>query len=165
MLCSQDSCLFLRPRLQSNEKLPENPCDVRFFPFSFFPFSFETRYALTVVTGSSSRYGLNVSLITELLAKKLKFWASNMALSYHGAVSQYIRSCLKKQMSFYPDDVTRSTFFAGQKHIIHFVMSFKKKERERAWWVWGKTMGLSKHEKGLSEHYGLSEHDKPELVR
>ena len=55
--------------------------------FCDFPFSSETPYALTVVTGSTSRYGLLCFFHSVPRKKIQKFWAGNMCLSQHGAVS------------------------------------------------------------------------------
>ena len=126
--------------------------------FCDFPFSSETPYALTVVTGSTSRYGL---LFFSFYSAKKKIWAGNMCLSQHGAVSQYIRNSFKKKTheSFSQVDVTRSTFFAG-KNINRKLLygTFFSKNRERA-------QGFSESTMDWSEHDGNERARCAELAR
>ena len=85
-----------------------------------------------------------------------KFWAGNMCLSQHGAVSCRFAihtQLLKKEHieSFSQVDVTRSTFFAGKnnnkkiRHIFQKTVSEHKASQE-ARWTGASTMVMSEHD-------------------
>ena len=126
MLCSQDSCFFWWPRLQSNEKLPENCCGVCCFPFSF-----ETHYALTVVYRLS--FSLRAQWKTSENSEPVTWpWACTVPCrnTYaKKAYSDFLELTLRVQL-----------FFAGkQKHIMRIKTSQFSKRPVRARWFWGST--------------------------
>ena len=113
--------------------------------------------AQCLITGSTSRYGLNVFFARRAPKKKNgKCWAGNMCLSEHGAVSQYIRILLKLNAHWVIFSNWRyaPNFFPKNKTKKKKQKRNKKRENrerarrvftqhddiERARWDWGSTL-------------------------
>ena len=120
----------------SQEKSTENPSDILRFPFFI-------RDSLRAHRRYGPNFSLRAAFFHSVSRKKIqKFWAGNMCLSQHGAVSCRFAihtQLLKKEHieSFSQVDVTRSTFFAG-KNKKKYGTFFKK--------PWASTRVLRKHD-------------------
>ena len=139
---------MLWPRPQSQEM-------ARFFLGGLLQTCFPSRLPLRaqscvraqcLITGSTSRYGLNVFFARRAPKKKIgKCWAGNMCLSEHGAVSQYIRILVKLNAHW--------VIFSNWRYALNLKKKKKRENRERARrvftqhddierarWDWGSTL-------------------------
>ena len=150
--------LMLWPRLQSQEM-------ARFFLGGLLQTCFPGRLPLRaqscvraqcLITGSTSRYGLNVFFARRAPKKKGKCWAGNMCLSEHGAVSQYIRILLKFNAHW--------VIFSNWRYALNFFQkNIKNIEKHHMRNFFRKT--VSEHDGFSGSTMDLSDHDGTERTR
>ena len=128
----------------SQEKSTENPSDILRFPFFI-------RDSLRAHRRYGPNFSLRAAFFFILFRKKIqKFWAGNMCLSQHGAVSCRfaIHTQLLKEKThwvIFSSWPYALSFFRGTKYLKKIRHIFSK-NRERAQGFSGSTMDRSEHD-------------------